>query len=99
MDKKTDKPGRPLCLELQEARADIFGVIKKVAEDRHLPWYLIEPIVSDAAKQVSENARQERQTAAAMYEKQLKEFEQDKDRSSGKDETDGCSIRTPSDGG
>lgn len=80
MDKKKDKPARPLCLELQDAQAEIFGTIKKVAEKRHLPWYLIEPIISDAAKQVSENARQERQSAAALYEKQLREFEQEQDQ-------------------
>ena len=78
MAKKTDKPTRPLCLELQDAKAEIFEAIKKAAEDKRLPWYLIEPIVSDAAKQVSENARQERQTAAELYEKQLSEFEQTK---------------------
>lgn len=77
MAEKKNEPVRPLCLELQDAQAEIFGAIKKVAEKRCLPWYLVEPIVSDAAKQVSENARQERQNAAAMYEKQLKEFEQD----------------------
>ncbi len=82
MDKKknTDKPARPLCLELQDAQAEIFGAIKQVAQKRHLPWYLIEPIISDAAKQVSGNARQERQSAAALYEKQLREFEQEQDQ-------------------
>lgn len=80
MDNKKQQPVRPLCLELQDAQAEIFGAIKKVAEKRHLPWYLVEPIITDAAKQVSENARQERLNAAAIYEKQLKEFEQEQEQ-------------------
>lgn len=77
MADKKKEPARPLCLELQDAQTEIFGTIKKIAEKRGLPWYLLEYIVTDAAKQVAENARQERQGAAAMYEKQLEEFKKD----------------------
>lgn len=74
MKEKATPPVRPLCLELEDAKAEIFAVINMTPKKHNIPFYLLESIVMEAARQVSEVARQERELAAADYEKQVAEF-------------------------
>lgn len=75
--KKKEAPARPLCMELVEAKADIMNAINAVVINRKIPFYLLESIVADAARQVAERARAERERAQQMYEQQLEEFKKD----------------------
>ncbi len=67
-------PERPLCLELAEAKADIINAIN-AATKRQIPFFLLEDIVKDAARQVSEQAKAERVKAQRIYETQLAEYQ------------------------
>lgn len=69
MEEKTVK--KPICLELVEAKADIFAAINNAAQNRGIPFYLLESIVEEAARQVSECARKEREIAKRTYEEEL----------------------------
>lgn len=69
------KPVRPLVLELDDAREEIFAAINRAMSERHIPFYLLENIVYDAARQVSEHAKSERDRIKNAYEIQLAEFE------------------------
>lgn len=68
---KTD-PARPLCLEIEDAKMEIFDAINRASKERHIPFYLLESIVDDAARQVAKLANAERETAKRAYEDQLK---------------------------
>lgn len=63
-------PVRPLALEIDDAKEEIFGVINRMASERHIPFYLLENIVNDAARQVTELAKAERENAKRTYEMQ-----------------------------
>lgn len=73
------KPVRPLVLELDDAREEIFAAINRATSERHIPFYLLENIVYDAARQVSEHAKSERDRIKNAYEIQLAEFEKARD--------------------
>lgn len=64
------KIARPMCLELDDAKAEIFALIEKLHTERKIPFYLIENITNDAARQVSSCADMEREAAMRLYEKQ-----------------------------
>jgi hypothetical protein len=65
---KRAAPERPLCLELLDARDRIFAVINDCANKHRIPFYLLESIVNDAARQVSRLADTERENARRRYE-------------------------------
>lgn len=67
-------PTQPLCLALEEAKAEIFAAINMTAKKHELPFYLLEHIVNEAARQTSECAKNERESASREYERQLFEF-------------------------
>lgn len=67
-------PVRPLILEMDDARSEIFDVINRMASERHIPFYLLEGIVNDAARQVMDLAKAEREKAKCAYDKQLAEM-------------------------
>lgn len=77
-------PVRPLVLELDDAREEIFGTINRLATERHIPFYLLEGIINDAARQVVALAKTEREKAKQMYDEQLAEMNNRKE-----DEADG----------
>ena len=70
-----EKPVQPLCLALTEAEEEITAAINNAAKNHRIPFYLLEPIVTNAARQVSGFAAVERQNAKAAYDKQLEEYE------------------------
>ena len=73
MNKEKEKaaPERPLCLKLEDAKAEIFSAVAMAAKRHQVPFYLLESIVIDAARQVSDAAKKEREAAASDYERQL----------------------------
>lgn len=72
-------PSRPLCLELTDARRRIYSVINDLAQNKRIPFYLLEGIVNEAARDVKANAEIERTKAAELYQQQLKEFKESKE--------------------
>lgn len=73
-EKEKNPPVRPLCLELEDAKAEIFSIISMTAKKHKIPFYLLESVVTEAARQVSGLAQKEREEAARDYERQLYEF-------------------------
>lgn len=65
------KVTKPMCMELEEAQEKIVCVINDCAS--RVPFYLLESIVINSARQVSELARKERETAKRQYEQELSE--------------------------
>lgn len=78
MNEKT-KPVRPLVLELDGAREEIFGTVNRLATERHIPFYLLESMINDAARQVSSLAKTEREQAKRMYDEQIAELNDGKE--------------------
>ena len=70
-----NKPELPISLALVEAEKEIYNAINSVVEKYGLTFFLLEPTVTKAAREVSEHAAAERQRAKAAYEKQLEEYE------------------------
>ena len=68
------EPARPLCIELENARTEIYGLLNDISSRRNIPYYLLESIVLDAARDVSELAKKERQAAAQSYQKKMAEY-------------------------
>lgn len=62
---------KPLCLELEDARAEIFASINLTAKKHNIPFYLLESIVADAYRQVTAFAKQEREMAVKEYTSNL----------------------------
>lgn len=69
------KVDRSLCLELMDAKECIFGVINDFHKNHRIPFYLLESIVQDAARQVAAFAESERKSELQAYECKLKEAE------------------------
>lgn len=83
MNEKTT-PVRPLVLELDDAKEEIFSTVNRLATERHIPFYLLEGMVNDAARQVSALAKTEREQAKRMYDEQIAELNDGKeDRTNG----------------
>lgn len=69
------QPKRPFCMEYELAKSDIFKAINKAIEERSIPMFLVEGIVSEALHQVKEGARIEVGNAKKDYERQCAEYE------------------------
>ncbi len=74
---ETKKVDRSLCLELMEAKNRIFGVINDLHQVHRIPFYLMESIVLDAARQVTACADSERKSEIQAYERKLAEAKKD----------------------
>lgn len=68
------KPKKPLCLELEEAKADLVALTNEFNKERNIPFFMLESIFADVARQVASCAATERQTAKRSYNKQLEEY-------------------------
>ena len=66
------KISRPMCLELDDARVELFTLIKRLHVEQKIPFYLIESITNDAAREVTSCANAERDAAVRLYEEQCK---------------------------
>ena len=75
---KPNKPARPICLEIESARIELFKTIGYLADKYHLPFFLMEDMFREAAQRVSQLAESERKVALERYEVQLKEGEWEK---------------------
>lgn len=69
---KQNSPEKPFSLKYDEAENGIFCAVTEAA--RQIPFYLIEGMLTNILHQVREKARIERDTEKALFEKQLKEF-------------------------
>lgn len=80
MSKQKDQtpPVRPLCLELEDAKAEIIAVINMAHKKHNIPFFLLESVIVDAGRQVSSFAKTEREAAARDYEDKLAEFNKER---------------------
>lgn len=67
------KVERSLCVELMDAKECIFGVLNEFHKKHKIPFYLLESIVLDAARQVTACAEAERKSELQAYERKLAE--------------------------
>ncbi len=74
MNKGQTPPQKPLALLHEEAENIIFNAVSMAA--KLIPFYLLEGIMTNLLHQVREKAREEREGAARLYEKQLAEYEE-----------------------
>lgn len=58
---------RPICLEIEDAKAAIIASINKEATSRKLPMFLLEPILNEILNQVRNEKRKELDTAQKTY--------------------------------
>lgn len=72
---KHEPPMKPLCLENEEAKKEIFDAINGVLDKKTVPLFLVENILREALERISAGAKQERERASAYYKKQLAEYE------------------------
>jgi hypothetical protein len=70
---KVNKPTLPICLEMENAKIELFKTIGLLADKYHLPFFLMESMFFDAAQRVSQLAEKERKAALENYNKQLEE--------------------------
>lgn len=68
---------KPLCLALIDAKKEIFDTINRVSKQNNIPYYLLESIVNEAALQVANCAKIERENAAREYAAQQIKMEDD----------------------
>lgn len=66
---------KPLCLRLEDAKADISAVINRHKTENELPYYLLEPILKDIYIQVANGKEAEVEFVRSNYEKNKEESE------------------------
>ena len=60
---------KPLPIRLREAKEELFENLNTILQETELPCYLIEPIISELHRQVSDAANREyEQAKAQQYE-------------------------------
>lgn len=67
-----EQPKKPFCLTYEGAEDRIFYAVSKSAEE--IPFFMLEGILTNILHQVREKAKEERDNARMLYEKQLAEF-------------------------
>lgn len=76
---KTDnKVERPFCLELDDAKREIYDSITEISRKRKIPYYMLEFILNEALVQINIGANREREMAKINYERQLSEVSEEK---------------------
>ncbi len=65
------KVERPLCLELNDAKREIFESITTIANKRNIPCFLLQNILFEALTQIKNGATNELEQANAFYNVQL----------------------------
>lgn len=73
MDKEKKKIERPLCLELNDAKREIFDSITTIANKRNIPCFLLQNILFEALTQVKNGANNELEQANILYQRQVAE--------------------------
>ena len=74
-EKNVTKPAKPIALMLEEAKQELVRTVNSLIQEKGLPAYLIEPYVADLHSQLLLVKQKELSSSAAMYEKQMAEFE------------------------
>lgn len=59
---------KPLCLELEEANAELNKAVEDISRVHGLPCYLLEYLVSDLLARLQNGKRRELEEARAAYE-------------------------------
>lgn len=68
------KPKKPLCIELEEAKAELVNLANDFHKGRNIPFFMLESIFADVFRQVATNAAAERTVAKNNFNKQLEEY-------------------------
>jgi hypothetical protein len=74
-----NKPTRPLCLELEDARKELYTLVNNLSTVRQIPFYLLESIVADIYRDVKELSNTERIKATERYKQQMEEYQKGKE--------------------
>ncbi len=69
---------RPFCLELDDAKREIYDSITEISRKRKIPYYMLEFILNEALVQVNIGANREREMSKINYERQLSEISKEK---------------------
>lgn len=69
----SNKPTKPLCLELDEAEKELNATVEQIAAKHGLPCYLLEPLVADVLAKLQNGKRIELENAKRSYEQKLAE--------------------------
>lgn len=71
---KPQEPIVPLSVVYDNAKKEIFSCINSLIERHQMPLFLYETILTEALHQIQGGAATERNTALALYDKQLAEY-------------------------
>lgn len=69
-----EKPICPLCLRLENAKAEIFAAVNAANKKHNIPFFLLESIVAEASRQVAGLAHTERENEKRNYEQEITEY-------------------------
>lgn len=70
-EQKNTTPEKHMCLRMEDAKADIFNLIDELHAERKIPFFMLEGIVTEAARQVTSCADAERTAAMQLYKNQF----------------------------
>ena len=66
---------KPLAIRLKEAKQQIISCVNAVLREQELPCFLIEPIIDEVHRQVSQSAQAEYEEAIAQQHAAMQEKE------------------------
>ena len=66
-----DEAKKPLCLAVEEAKAETIAFINMTVKKHNVPFWLFESIIADAHRQVTALAKQEREMAVEAYTQEI----------------------------
>lgn len=58
---------KPLCLILEDANNELVAAVEDIAKRHGLPYYLLEPMVSDVLTKIQNGKRKEIEGARKKY--------------------------------
>lgn len=75
----TNKPTRPLALEIDDATRELTASVEQIAAKHGLPCYLMAPLVADILSRLENGKRTEVENARRSYEKKIAEWSKEND--------------------
>lgn len=72
MSASNNKPTIPFALCYENAENRIFNAVSESANE--IPFYMLEGMLTNILHQVREKAKEERENARMLYEKQMAEY-------------------------
>ena len=73
-----EQPKKPFCLTYDDAENRIFNAVSESAKE--IPFFMLEGILTNILHQVREKAKEERDNARMLYEKQIAEYNEKEEK-------------------